>query len=139
LRLELGARLAKPRRGAPHGLATSMIDTSDGLSTDLGNICAASGVGARIFAERIPAVQVPAALSLRGFSAANLALHGGEDYELVFTVPKKLARLVPKTFGGVPLTHIGDVTKSRAIVLVDESGGASVLKPRGWDHFRGKK
>jgi thiamine-monophosphate kinase len=139
LRLELGKWLANPQRDAPRGLASAMIDTSDGLSTDLGHICAASGVGAKIYAERIPAVRIPAALASHGLDPSELALHGGEDYELLFTAPRRLARFVPKSFGGVPLTQIGEITRSRAVVLVDHRGGTSLLEPKGWDHFRSRQ
>ena len=66
-----------------------MIDTSDGLSTDLGHICSASGAGARVFAEKIPLVNVPPALQSKGLDPLQLAVNGGEDYELLFTVPKR--------------------------------------------------
>ena len=88
-RLALGQWLAK------HRCATSMIDTSDGLSTDLGHICKASGVGARVWAEKIPLVSVPPELKRLGLDPMRLALDGGEDYELLFTVPKRLARRLP--------------------------------------------
>jgi thiamine-monophosphate kinase len=144
LRLELGEWLANSRRGAPRGLATAglasaMIDTSDGLSTDLGHVCAASHVGAKIHAGRIPAVRIPGALAGHGLDAAELALHGGEDYELLFTVPRRLARLIPRSFGGVPLAQIGEITRGKSVVLVNDRGSISPLEPKGWDHFRKSK
>src|SRR5258708_38648299 len=89
-RLAVGEWLAARR------CATSMIDTSDGLSTDLGHICEASGVGAIVWAPKIPKVRVPAELQRVGFDPLDLALHGGEDYEVLFTVPRKLAARLPR-------------------------------------------
>src|SRR5262249_5814708 len=88
LRLKLGEWLARKR------LASAMIDTSDGLSTDLGHLCEASGVGARLWLKSIPAVRVPPALRSRGLDPLELALHGGEDYELLFTVPQRRRRRI---------------------------------------------
>lgn len=136
LRLALGQRLARARIGAPEGIASAMIDTSDGLSTDLGHICEASKVGAEVCAGRIPAARVPRQLAGHGFDARELALHGGEDYELLFTVPRRLAHRVPKTFRSVPLTQIGVITRSPSVWLVDARGAKSPLAPSGWDHFR---
>ena len=82
------------------GWATAMIDTSDGLSTDLGHICKASGVGAKVFAEKIPLVNVPPELQRKGLDPLQLAVDGGEDYELLFTVPKRLAGRVPQNVAG---------------------------------------
>lgn len=129
LRLELGEWLAH------HRLASSMIDTSDGLSTDISHLCESSGVGARLFESSIPAVRVPAQLAAKGFSAERMALHGGEDYELLFTVPRRLARRVPAAFRGVTLSCIGEIVRGRKIELVNANGGASRLEPLGWDHF----
>jgi thiamine-monophosphate kinase len=65
-------------------------------------------------------------------------LHGGEDYELLFTVPPQ-AR-VPRQLAGVPLTEIGRITRSRSIILRDSNGVARQLEARGWEHFsRGRK
>ncbi len=129
-RLALGQWLAKNR------LATAMIDTSDGLSTDLGHICEASGVGARVFAEKIPTVAVPKELRRRGLDAQELALDGGEDYELLFTVRRRRARHLPARVHGVPLAVIGEITREKKVILTRRDGHTVVLLPRGWDAFR---
>jgi thiamine-monophosphate kinase len=129
-------RLALGQWLVAHRSATAMIDTSDGLSTDLGHICKASGVGARVWAEKIPAVSVPPVLKRIGPDSMRLALHGGEDYELVFTVPKKRARSLPRIIAGVPVTIIGEITREKGISLVDSHGRGFVLRPGGWDPFR---
>lgn len=127
---ELGLHLAAQK------LASAAMDLSDGLSTDLRRLCAASGVGARVRAEQIPCVQYPPGETVRGTSALLLALHGGEDYSLLFTVPpSKLSRL-PAVFRGVRLSEIGEVTASRAIALVSADGTEQPLAPEGYDHFR---
>jgi thiamine-monophosphate kinase len=126
-RLELGQWLAERK------IASAMIDTSDGLSTDLAHICEASGVGARVWAAKIPKVKVPTQL---GLDALRLALDGGEDYELLFTVPKRLAGRLPKAIGGVPITTIGEITGQQKILFVDERGRTTPLRNQGWDPFR---
>jgi thiamine-monophosphate kinase len=100
--------------------AHSMIDVSDGLSTDLGHILAESKVSARIYKDRIPAAP--------GASNAEV-LHGGEEYELILTSALNLDDL--------PLTLIGEVIPSSGehrILLVD-GASESVLEPKGWQHF----
>jgi thiamine-monophosphate kinase len=129
-------RLALGEWLASHRYATSMIDTSDGLSTDLNHICKASGVGARVWAEKIPGVHVPPELSALKLSPLNLGLHGGEDYELLFTVPKKFSGRLPGKLGQVPVTVIGEITRERKILLIETDGRAKSLKPLGWDSFR---
>ncbi len=133
LRLALGQWLARRR------VASAMIDTSDGLSTDLQHLCESSGVGARVWADRIPAVRLPQALRDRNFDPLELALHGGEDYELLFTVPRRLNRWIPKVHGGVRITPIGEITRGRAMILTRSDGHTTRLEPRGWDHFRASK
>jgi thiamine-monophosphate kinase len=133
-RLALGRWLAE-RRGAT-SMATSMIDTSDGLSTDLGRICESSGVGARLYAEKIPVVDVPEELRRIGLDPLKLALDGGEDYELLFTVPKKMAGRLPKKIAGVPVRVIGEIKRGKEIALVDAQGLGKLLRPGGWDSFR---
>ena len=129
-RLSLGEWLAS------HRYASSMIDTSDGLSTDLNHICKASGVGARVWAEKIPAVYVPSKLSALKLSPLSLALHGGEDYELLFTVPKKFSARLPRKLGQVPVTVIGKITREKSVILVGADRRIKPLRPLGWDPFR---
>jgi thiamine-monophosphate kinase len=129
-RLALGLWLAD------HRCATAMIDTSDGLSTDLGHICKASGVGAKVFLAKIPLVNVPLELQRTGLNPIRLAVDGGEDYELLFTVPKRLAGRLPRELGGVPITAIGEIVRGKKILLVDAEGRGRPLRPGGWDPFR---
>jgi thiamine-monophosphate kinase len=113
------------------GLASAMIDTSDGLSTDLAHICEESSVGAEVEAELIPRTSVgkPARKVELEF-----ALHGGEDYELLFTSPPN--RRVPARIAGVPITQIGHITRRRHIFLMNRDGVGYELEPRGWEHFQ---
>jgi thiamine-monophosphate kinase len=116
------------------GLASAMIDTSDGLSTDLAHICEESGVGAELQAEAVPRACV-------GKPAREvdleLALHGGEDYELLFTAPR--SKRIPSHIAGVPITMIGHVTRLKKIFLMNQSEAGYLgleLQPQGWEHFR---
>ncbi len=128
-RIELGQWLATNR------LATAMMDISDGLSSDLTRMCIASQVGAEIELARIPvaAGQFPAKSSPRELT--QVALHGGDDYELLFCVADRDRKRVPKVFRGVALTEIGKITKQRAIKLAESSGKIVPLRPLGWDPF----
>jgi thiamine-monophosphate kinase len=112
-------------------IPTSMIDISDGLSTDLSHICEESHVGAEIWAQQIPKAKVGRRAKT---VALELALHGGEDYELLFTASSD--RSVPSRLAGVPITCIGEITRRKQMFLVDENGSRSILSPRGWEHFR---
>jgi thiamine-monophosphate kinase len=129
-RLALGRWLAEKR------LATAMMDLSDGLSSDLPRLCDASGVGARIEVAGLPLIQVTAEERRQGISPVQLALHGGDDYELLFAVPRNKAKLLPRSFKGVPLTQIGEITRRAEILIVKQGGGKSMLKAGGWDPFR---
>jgi thiamine-monophosphate kinase len=132
-------RLALGRWLVARKCATSMIDTSDGLSTDLGHLCKASRVGALICARKLPAVSVPAQLKRLGVDSLRVALDGGEDYELLFTVPKTRARRLPRTVAGVPITIIGEITRGKGITLLDSRGRGVPLRPGGWDPFRNRE
>lgn len=117
-------------------IASTMIDLSDGLSTDLAHICEESGVGAEITADAIPRAQVGRKKSP---VPLDLALHGGEDYELLFTARPSVARArkrVPAQIAGVPITRIGRITHEKKLVLIDENGTRRRLQPKGWEHFR---
>jgi thiamine-monophosphate kinase len=134
LHLALGQWLAR------HKVASAMIDLSDGLSTDLGRLCAASHSGARIWADRIPAVVIPSRVAklrrMRDISPLALALHGGEDYELLFAVPPEKAKRLSGAPQGRDLTPIGQITRGRQITVVGVDGCTRPLIARGWDHFR---
>jgi len=129
-------RIALGRWLSHYGMATSMMDLSDGLSTDLTRLCAASGVGARLEASRIPGVRVPKGSSLQKAGALDLALNGGDDYELLFTVRPSKTNRIPRTFQGVPLSAIGETTRHRKLRLVLASGHETNLLPDGWDPFK---
>jgi thiamine-monophosphate kinase len=108
-----------------------MIDTSDGLSTDLAHICDESGVGAQVESALVPRAKV----GKPGQEVdLDVALHGGEDYELLFTAPP--GKRVPSSIAGVALTQIGQITRGRKISVRDLKGIADEFRPRGWEHFR---
>ncbi len=132
-RLALGQWLVK------RGLATAMMDLSDGLSSDLPRLCAASAVGAFVEEANIPQVRSPDVALKHGHDPIHLALHGGDDYELLFTVPPRKAKLLPKNFKGVGLTAIGRITRERELLVLVEDGHAKQLRPLGWDPFRKKQ
>ena len=125
-RLELGALLARRR------LASAMIDLSDGLSVDLAHICEESRVGAEVEASRVP---ISAALERFALDPLGLAVDGGEDFELLFTVrPAKLAE-VEKIAGRFRLSRIGRVTAGRRISLVGPGKKRRPLRAGGFEHF----
>jgi thiamine-monophosphate kinase len=124
-------RLPVGRRLRESGIASSMIDTSDGLSSDLAHLCQESGCGAELDAALIPRARVgtPARVV-----ELDLALHGGEDYELLFTAPPQTK--VPARIAGTAITQIGVMTRPRRMVIRGPQGETRVLHPRGWEHFR---
>ncbi|HYW36698.1 MAG TPA: thiamine-phosphate kinase [Terriglobales bacterium] len=124
------ARVAVGQWLRQRGVASAMIDLSDGLSTDLEHICAESHVGAEIEAEAIPRAQV--GLGKKRVTL-ELALHGGDDYELLFTS----AAAVPSEVAGVRVTRIGRTTQSAGMRLIGTDGKARPLTPGGWEHFKG--
>jgi len=134
IKVDLGEWLAKNR------LATAAMDLSDGLSTDLARLCAASGVGAKIFATSVPLPEPPKnrKLAKLQFDPMELALHGGEDYELLFTVSRTRATLLRHAPGFRSLVPIGEITRGNSIFIVDRDGNSSPLKRGGWDPFRKK-
>ena len=119
-------------------LATAMIDISDGLSSDLNHLCAESKVGALIDASSIPIDPLVTELSgRRALDPLMLALHGGEDFELLFTVnPENVAKL-PTRVDGVSLTRIGEIKDASVGVRISEGSRTWNLEPGGWEHFKG--
>jgi thiamine-monophosphate kinase len=114
-----------------------MMDLSDGLSSDLRRLCEASKVGALIKSENLPSVRVTKLERKDRVDLLQLALHGGDDYELLFTVSKSKATRVPRSVGGVAISRIGEITRARDVLVADGNGRSRVLKPGGWDPFRG--
>jgi thiamine-monophosphate kinase len=116
-------------------LASACIDVSDGLSTDLAHLCRASKVVAEIEQAALPLH--PLTRKLAPQSAMEAALHGGEDYELLFAAPAS-AR-IPRQLAGVPITRIGQFTRKQAsrplITLLGPNGTRATLEPQGWEHF----
>lgn len=120
--------------------ATAMMDLSDGLALDLHRLCRESEVGARVWLDRIPVA--PALRDLAGqlgVDPLDLALHGGEDYELLAVLPADAVggardRLAERF--GTSLWEVGEVTDAgTGVVAIGTSGGERRLDPKGWDHF----
>ena len=108
--------------------ASAAIDLSDGLSTDLNHICEQSGVAAEVDASQLP---------VHPGASLEQALHGGEDYELLFTASS--SALIPQRIAGVAIARIGRVRRRRRgqpLVTLVTPEGARSLEPRGWQHFR---
>ncbi len=124
-------RLHAGRLLARTGVVSAMIDVSDGLLQDLGHICEQSRVGAEIDVSRVP---LSAAYRVT-VNDASFALRGGEDYELVCTVPERKVKRVERMQArlGCPLTWIGRVTRGRGVRVIGRSGPA---RGGGYDHFR---
>ncbi|HWW22813.1 MAG TPA: thiamine-phosphate kinase [Edaphobacter sp.] len=128
-RVETGEALLR------RNLATACLDISDGLSTDLAHLCRASAVQAEIEQSAIPIH--PLAQKQGPAAALNSALHGGEDYELLFTAPPSTR--MPASIAGVPITRIGTIKPRRSrhslITLITPDGVRTALEPAGWEHF----
>lgn len=134
-------RLWEGRAAARSGLATAAIDVSDGLASDVGHICEASGVGVRLWAEAIPISDAARAVAgAVGADPLEWALFGGEDYELLLAAPadraEDLARWIQEETG-TPVSIIGEIVPpDEGMVLVRGDGSTLPLRKGGWDHFR---
>ena len=134
----LAARLDRPEPRAAAGLAlrgiaSSAIDVSDGLCADLGHVLAASAVGASLDTSRLPLS--PDLLAAFGRErATDLALAGGDDYELVFTVPPAHEPQLAEAPLGVPASRIGVVERGAGLRCFDRDGAPRPV-PRGYEHF----
>jgi thiamine-monophosphate kinase len=141
-------RLALGRWLAENRMATAMMDLSDGLSSDLPRLCAASGVGTRIDAAAIPTVRDPlkqatrsgkmtaTRAKLQNLDLLDVALNGGDDYELLFTANSHQADRVPCKLAEVNVTRIGKITNGRRIALIRTDKLETALDESGWDSFR---
>jgi thiamine-monophosphate kinase len=113
------------------GLVSAMIDISDGLSTELSHLCEESQVGAWIAQTAVP---VAPGATLRD------ALHGGDEYELLFTASSRKHDQVPRRIGGVPVHWLGAITNTPGMWLVaPDMKSRQELKPEGWQHLKSNK
>ena len=127
-RLEIGQRLI--------GVARAVMDVSDGIAGDLDHICAASGVAATVVASRIPLSPPARRLLDLNPELKHAALAGGDDYELLFTVPSQNEAALAgiRADSGVPITRIGAVVAGEAVRIVDDAG-LEIPDLVGWRHF----
>jgi len=134
------ARLQEGRAIAQSGLATAMLDVSDGTASDTGHICEMSHVGARLWAARLPISEATQAVAqATGGEARQWALQGGEDYELLLTAPAQwaheLAGLVQRQTG-TGVTVIGEIVPAADGITLSQADGTQVpLDKGGWNHF----
>ncbi len=120
-------RIAQGLHLQRRGLASAALDLSDGLSTDLARLCQESGVAAEVYAACLP---------IHPAATLTQALHGGEDYELLFTAPA--ATRMPRSIAGVPITRIGRILPPHAgqsTVTLITPNGSQPLRHKGWEHF----
>lgn len=125
-------RVVEGQALARHGVKAA-IDLSDGLISDLGKLCKASGVGARLFTSQIPVH--PVVRNSFGTDAVQLALSGGEDYELLFTARSEV---IDRVRGAIacPVTVIGEtVAEPEMVKVIDEHGNELSVEKAGWEHF----
>ena len=113
------------------GLATAMLDISDGVSSDLSHLIHASGVGSVIDLERLPVDPAIASLDISVEQRVDLALNGGEDFELLFTADKKYF----STVQDLGFHHIGEITANVGIIELRAGEKSSILTPNGYRHF----
>jgi thiamine-monophosphate kinase len=132
-------RLAAGREVARSRLASAMIDLSDGLVSDLGHICEASGIGAHIRSAELPlSPQLRELAEEAGLDPISMALTGGEDYELLITVPKRNSRSFEDRFRkmeNVSLFPIGEINEEKEIRIFHPDGSETPAPAGGFDHF----
>lgn len=133
-------RVAEGRALGALGVVSAMVDVSDGLAADLGHVCTASSVGAIVEAEALPIDAAASTIATAyGRDPIDLALGGGEEYELLFSVPPAAldAALHAVRSTGSSASVIGELTEAReGMRLRLADGRVQPLEPRGWDHLR---
>jgi thiamine-monophosphate kinase len=116
-------------------MPSAMIDLSDGLSSDLAHICRESRVGARVFVDKVPIHKKINSLTKSRDEKLDLALNGGEDFELLFTVDPKKIFVLEKEHQNFPFHHIGEITANAEIIELISTGKTAILEPKGYRHF----
>jgi thiamine-monophosphate kinase len=129
--IELGRELAQKN------IASSMIDISDGLSVDLMHLCEESGTGAEIDLQSLPLS--PGMKKFGGKRAVEYALHGGEDFELLFTATLEKEKLLEGPKKRFRITKIGRMTRKKGIFALDPYGAKRPLRVKGYEHFTSKE
>ena len=126
------AQLGLARFLAERQIPSAMIDISDGLSIDLARLCRASRVGAILHENAIPIASLN-----RHEVELRHALHGGDEYQLLFTVPAN--HRLPRRYKDIPLTLIGYITEGEEVVIEHANGYTTELEPSGWEHFTNER
>ena len=126
------AQLGLARFLAEKQVPSAMIDISDGLSIDLARLCRASRVGAVLQENAIPIASLN-----RHEVELRHALHGGDEYQLLFTVPP--GRRLPRQYKGISLSLIGYITEGEEVAIEHENGYTTELEPLGWEHFTNER
>lgn len=133
-------RLREAQYLRQHAVVHSLIDISDGLSSDLHHICEASGVSARLQAAQLPIAPQTRQIALaQRAEPLDYALHGGEDFELCLTAPDGQIEALQDAFQqqfGCPLVRIGRIQAGAGMTLIRPDGTQQPLPVKGYDHFR---
>lgn len=119
------------------GLAHGAIDISDGLAADLGHVCKASSLGARVMAGDIPLSSAACGALAQGSISLTQLICGGDDYELLLAVPNTAVVELKKRCAqfDIPITRIGEFTHSGEIIFIDAQGVKLALNSDGYRHF----
>lgn len=120
---------------ALRGIASAAIDISDGLAADLGHILTASGCGARLQLDALPLSEALRAALPEQQQAWDMALHGGDDYELCFTVPEQDCARIEQGIWPCPVRRIGTIVAEAGLAFQDQHGQGIALDSCGFDHF----
>jgi thiamine-monophosphate kinase len=133
-------RAREGRAVALSGLATAMIDTSDGLMGDLAHICEESSAGAEITRNKLPfSSHMHNLVSPQGWDIYEMIIGDSDDYELIITCSPENTdkiRAVIAEISNVPVTEIGNITSTEGIRIIFPNGVRHPVRPVGWDHFK---